>query len=76
MLRLGGRLGESIGLLQRGFHCGAADPAPCPCTTLTLAPALLAELRQRYRGCLCLACLAELSAASAPRPVGGLAPSQ
>ena len=45
------------------FHCGAVDPEPCACTTLVLAPPLLAELRQRYRGCLCLGCLRELAAA-------------
>jgi hypothetical protein len=44
------------------FHCGAADAAPCPCTTLTLAPTTLAALQDRYRGCLCLACLQALAA--------------
>lgn len=47
-----------------GFHCGARDAATCPCTALTLAPALLAQLRQQYSGCLCLRCLAELAAAA------------
>lgn len=45
------------------FHCSAADPGPCACTTLRLAPALLAQLAAQYRGCLCLACLAEIAAA-------------
>jgi hypothetical protein len=47
----------------RGFRCGAADPGPCPCTTLTLDAALLARLRVTFDGCLCLRCLAELQAA-------------
>ena len=51
---------------QRPFHCGRADAAPCPCTGPTLAPALLAELRARYQGCLCLDCLQALAAGSAP----------
>jgi hypothetical protein len=40
-----------------GFHCGVNDEAPCPCTSLTLAAATQAALRQRYSGCLCLRCL-------------------
>ena len=43
------------------FHCGANDPAPCACCTLKLDTTLLTELRQRYDGCLCLACLAALA---------------
>lgn len=46
-----------------GFHCGMADAGPCPCSTLTLDAATQAALRQRYSGCLCLPCLAELSRA-------------
>ena len=49
------------------FHCGVNDPQPCACTGLRLEVALLAQLRQRYEGCLCLACLAQLQAA-APAP--------
>lgn len=49
------------------FHCGAADLAPCACTTIDLDAPVLAELRTRYTGCLCLACLRELLAT--PRPV-------
>jgi hypothetical protein len=44
-----------------GFHCGAADPGPCACTTIDLDAALLAELRARYTGCLCLPCLRQLA---------------
>ena len=50
------------------FHCGAGDAAPCACTGLQLTADLLAALRQRYSGCLCLACLRELAAAGTPRP--------
>lgn len=45
----------------QAFHCGANDPTPCACCTLKLDAALLAELRQRYDGCLCLACLVALA---------------
>lgn len=46
------------------FRCGVADPGPCACTTLTLSPALAAELAQRWPGrCLCLACLQALHGA-------------
>ena len=45
------------------FHCGVNDVAPCACTTLHLSVEVLARLRQRYHGCLCLDCLKdELSA--------------
>jgi hypothetical protein len=43
------------------FVCGASDPVPCACTTVTLTAATLAQLRQRYDGCLCMACLRELA---------------
>ena len=46
----------------RAFHCGMNDPVPCACTSISLAAALLAQLRERYDGCLCLACLAQLQA--------------
>jgi Cysteine-rich CWC len=49
------------------FECGFDDPDPCPCTTLQLDAATLAALRQRYRGCLCLACLRAI-AAQEPAP--------
>jgi hypothetical protein len=42
------------------FRCGVNGAAPCPCTTITLSAAQRADLRQRYSGCLCLRCLAEL----------------
>ena len=45
-----------------GFHCGMNDPAPCACSTLRLDEATLAALRQRFNGCLCLACLREYAA--------------
>jgi len=48
------------------FHCGIDDTAPCACTTVTLSPALLADLRQRYTGCLCARCLTELSTPAQP----------
>lgn len=49
------------------FSCGAAGPAPCPCTTLPLSAALQSQLLQQFSGCLCLRCLAALAAAeSAP----------
>lgn len=47
------------------FHCGMHDAAPCPCTTVKLDAAALVQLRERYVGCLCLSCLAELSASGA-----------
>ncbi|MDP3872385.1 MAG: cysteine-rich CWC family protein [Methyloversatilis sp.] len=43
------------------FTCGAAGPAPCDCFTLKIDPEVLAALRERYVGCLCLACLHELA---------------
>ncbi len=49
-----------------GFACGMNGAAPCPCTTVTLEPALLADLRQRFQGCLCLDCLRELSGSETP----------
>lgn len=51
------------------FACGAAGPAPCPCTGVVLAPALLAGLRAHFAGCLCLDCLRAL-AAGAPLDPG------
>lgn len=51
------------------FHCGANDAAPCACTTLQLDDATLADLRQRYSGCLCLGCLRELAAEPNPEAV-------
>jgi hypothetical protein len=49
------------------FHCGANDPVPCACTTIALDAATLAALRQRFAGCLCLACLRELQREALPR---------
>jgi hypothetical protein len=45
-----------------------SGPAPCPCTTITLTPELQAALRQRYSGCLCLACLRDLAAGADIEP--------
>ncbi|HEY9063899.1 MAG TPA: cysteine-rich CWC family protein [Burkholderiaceae bacterium] len=51
------------------FHCGVQDAAPCPCTTIPLDAATLAALRERYDGCLCLRCLADLAATPHPGPL-------
>lgn len=48
------------------FHCGAHDAAPCPCGTLVIDASLARQLRERYTGCLCLDCLAELQTQPAP----------
>ncbi len=50
------------------FHCGVNDAAPCACVGITLDAATLAELRQRYSGCLCLDCLRSLASGKAPEP--------
>ena len=52
------------------FHCGVAEAAPCPCTTVTLDAATLAELRRRYVACLCIRCLAELARGAAIEKAG------
>ena len=44
------------------FRCGANDATPCACSTLKLDAATLAALRERFSGCLCLACLSALDA--------------
>lgn len=43
-----------------GFHCGVDDAVPCACTRIALTPVQRAALNERYRGCLCLRCLAEI----------------
>ena len=48
------------------FHCGMHDAQPCACTAITLDAATLAQLRQRYSGCLCLRCLHALAATGPP----------
>jgi hypothetical protein len=53
------------------FACGAAGPGPCACTTLSLDAALLARLRERYAGCLCLACLQALAQAESANAHAG-----
>ncbi len=54
------------------FHCGMADEGPCACTGVTLNAATLADLRQRYSGCLCLRCLQAMAtrAPVSPAPCG------
>jgi len=42
------------------------DREPCVCTHIALDAATLAALRERFAGCLCLHCLAELAAAERP----------
>jgi hypothetical protein len=49
------------------FRCGIDDAGPCPCTTLKLDAATLAEANRRWHGCLCLRCLGELAALPAGR---------
>jgi hypothetical protein len=46
------------------FDCGAdADRAtPCFCVSYSLGAERLAELRAKWRGCLCATCLATLAA--------------
>ena len=45
------------------FACGAAGPAPCACAGVPLGDDLRLSLRSAYTGCLCIACLRELSTA-------------
>ena len=45
-----------------GFHCGINDAEPCACAALQFDEATLADLRARFTGCLCLACLREIAA--------------
>jgi hypothetical protein len=57
------------------FSCGLADATrPCPCTTMKLSADTLAVLRQRYTGCLCLRCLAELASLAPPAEGPGAEP--
>ena len=48
-----------------GFHCGAGNAEPCACAALQFDEATLADLRARFTGCLCLACLREIAAGGA-----------
>jgi hypothetical protein len=50
------------------FHCGANDTVPCVCNTLRLDAVALVDLRARYTGCLCLACLREIAASTTRHP--------
>ncbi|OYW28690.1 MAG: hypothetical protein B7Z51_07905 [Methyloversatilis sp. 12-65-5] len=54
------------------FTCGAAGPAPCGCFTLKIDAEVLAGLRERYVGCLCPACLRELTKTQTNMPTSGL----
>jgi hypothetical protein len=49
------------------FRCGAGDAAPCACTTIALDAAVLAGLRERWVGCLCLACLRDVQREASAR---------
>jgi hypothetical protein len=43
------------------FRCGASDRStPCVCKTIALDAHALTALRERYTGCLCLACLRDI----------------
>jgi len=46
------------------FDCGAGGTEPCACERVELTSALLATLRERFTGCLCLRCLSDLSRAA------------
>jgi hypothetical protein len=50
------------------FYCGMTDDGPCVCAGVTLDADTLADLRQRYRGCLCGDCLRSLAAGASPGP--------
>ena len=45
-----------------GFACGISGTAPCPCTTVKVDVATLAQLRGAYSGCLCMTCLGQVTA--------------
>ena len=51
------------------FHCGASL-AGCWCAEIELSEAVRAELRAKYRGCLCRACLEKTQAANR-KPTAG-----
>ena len=59
---MSGDAGDRCPRCGGGFHCGINDAEPCACTALQLDDATLADLRQRFTGCLCLACLREIAA--------------
>jgi ribosomal protein L34E len=54
------------GRCGQAFHCGVRDAVPCACAAVKLTPAALAELRERYAGCLCPPCLAQWAADPPP----------
>lgn len=51
------------------FRCGAAE-GRCWCSELHLTEAARAYLSQRYRSCLCRACLEKYAGASMPETPG------
>jgi len=51
------------------FTCSASN-AGCWCTDVELSGGALAELRERFRDCLCPRCLPRESQSSASRPAG------
>jgi hypothetical protein len=55
---------ESCG---EGFVCGATL-AGCWCSEIKLSEATRAELRTRFRGCLCRACLERFAASETNEP--------
>ena len=55
--------------LHRDFQCGVSL-AGCWCSEIDLSDEARAEMRARYRGCLCLQCLERLS--EPPAVAGGL----
>lgn len=57
------------------FHCGMQDAAPCACTSVRLQPDTLAVLRERYTGCLCLACLHQVAGSVAGSAADSMADS-
>jgi hypothetical protein len=52
------------------FVCGASLAA-CWCSEIELSEATRAELRQRFRRCLCRACLEKYAARDAQAPEAG-----
>ncbi|WP_409970366.1 cysteine-rich CWC family protein [Piscinibacter sp.] len=56
---------------EQPFHCGVNDDRPCWCVGVALDGATLAALAARYRGCLCMRCLAQPAPSVTPPPSGG-----
>ncbi|MCB1998358.1 MAG: cysteine-rich CWC family protein [Burkholderiaceae bacterium] len=51
------------------------DKTPCACTGVVVPVAVQASLRQRYTGCLCLACLQAVAQGAALAPPASEAPA-